>query len=56
MDSVRRSYSFGFGSPWTPAVKVLIIINVAVFVLQNLVRLPLTYYLGLCPTRSCTTT
>lgn len=49
MDRVRRSYSFGFGSPWTPAVKVLIIINVAVFVVQSLVRLPLSWYLGLVP-------
>jgi membrane associated rhomboid family serine protease len=49
MNSVRRSYSFGFGSPWTPAVKVLIIINVAVFAVQSLVDLPFSIYLGLVP-------
>jgi membrane associated rhomboid family serine protease len=49
MDSVRRSYSFSFGSPWTPAVKILIILNLVVFVAQSLVRLPLSHYLGLVP-------
>jgi len=49
MSSAYRSQSFGFGATWTPAVKVLIIINGAIFVLQELVRLPLSHLLGLVP-------
>ncbi len=49
MPAAYRSQSFGFGATWTPAVKVLIIINGAIFVLQELVRLPLSHLLGLVP-------
>ncbi|MFH1862148.1 MAG: rhomboid family intramembrane serine protease [bacterium] len=34
---------------WTPAVRALIIINAAIFLLQEFFRLPLAYLLGLVP-------
>ncbi len=44
-----RSYSVRIGSPWTPAVKALIVINGAIFVMQELLMLPLVEYFGLVP-------
>jgi membrane associated rhomboid family serine protease len=44
-----RSYQVRFGTPWTPAVKMLIIINAAIYVAQELLRLPLVQNFGLIP-------
>jgi membrane associated rhomboid family serine protease len=49
MSSLNRSYSFSFGSTWTPAVKILIITNVGIFAVQELARLPLSHLFGLVP-------
>ncbi|TKJ40754.1 rhomboid family intramembrane serine protease [candidate division LCP-89 bacterium B3_LCP] len=44
-----RSYSIGFGSPWTPAVKALIIINGAVYIAQEFLGFPSIRIFGLVP-------
>ena len=49
MTNGYRRYSIGFGSPWTPAVKVLIIVNAAIWVVQEMLQLPLPYVFGLTP-------
>lgn len=49
MNRVYRSFSFGFGNPWTPAVKVLIIVNAIVFLAQSLAGFPTPRAFGLVP-------
>ncbi|MBU0520003.1 rhomboid family intramembrane serine protease [bacterium] len=44
-----RSHSVRFGTTWTPAVKTLIIINGAIYLLQELLQLPIIGTLGLVP-------
>jgi len=51
MTSVYRSQSFGFGTTWTPAVRVLIITNGVIFAVQALapIPVPVSQWFGLVP-------
>lgn len=49
MSGEFRTSSIRFGTTWTPAVRVLILINGAIFVLQGLLRFPLSPIFGLVP-------
>jgi len=43
------NYQVRFGSPWSPAVKYLIIVNIAVYFLQGLTGFSIVRYFGLVP-------
>jgi membrane associated rhomboid family serine protease len=49
MFTENRSSRLTFGSPWTPAVKVLIITNIAIYFAQEFVGFPSTHLFGLVP-------
>ncbi len=49
MSGEFRTSSIRFGTTWTPAVRVLILINGAIFVLQELLRISLAPVFGLVP-------
>lgn len=51
MGNGYKSYSLGFRNAWTPAVKMLIIANAAIFALQALTHLPPSNLFGLVPYR-----
>lgn len=49
MNPVYRSYNFRIGSPWTPAVKVLIIVNAVIYFAQEFLGIPSVRAFGLVP-------
>ena len=51
MPDAYRTYSIGFGRGWTPAVKVLIIVNAAIYLAWELTALPPLSLFGLVPYR-----